>query len=250
MGNLLKICRLRWSVYAVNAILACVTVAIFLVFQYAKNFFSMYSAVQLVFSVFQWLCICLIIGLIFIVFTQYQKAGTYHFYENGVLDAKANTFIYYHDVMTYHFMPQSNNKAYGLTFETDESQVVTLSSLLDKEAFILFQQGHARVWGDFVLKQLDAKRIISFDVDEDVTSFKMQVIAEDTADEISCSHEGIVCYGKYYPWEQLLRYEVSWTGMLTIKNKDLATIFMEPIVNIERYYIFMYVLDKMIGESN
>lgn len=250
MGRLIKICRMRPSVYIINSILGLVTFGVWLVFQYTREFFVIYPFVDTVFMFLQWLCLFLILAIVVIIYLQYQKAGTYVFYQNGVLNKSKNEFYYYHDIMTYAFIPQSNKRATDLYFETDSMQEDKLSALLDKEAFVLFQEGHARIWSPFVLKQLEAKRIISFDVDEDVTSFKMQLIGDDTQDKaLILSHEGMVCYGKFYNWYELTQYEVTFTGMLMIKNSEQQTVFMEPLVNIERYFVFMSVLDYFLPKQ-
>lgn len=247
MGNLIKVCRMRWSVYMINVALAIVTSVVWFVFQYTKEFFSMYQAVAQVLEVLQWLCLALIVGLVIIVYLQYKKAGTFAFYDNGVWNKQKDVFYYYHDIMTYSFIPQSNKTATQLYFETDDMKEDTLNALLDPQAFRLFQEGHARIWAPFVIKQIEAKRLISFDVDEDVTSFKMQVIAEDqSAKELILSHEGMICYGKFYTWEMLSRYEFSYSGMISIKDQSFKTVFMEPVVNIERFYVFIQVLDYYI----
>ncbi|MBS4762286.1 hypothetical protein KG089_06070 [Carnobacteriaceae bacterium zg-ZUI252] len=246
MGNLIKVCRMRWEIYVIHAVLAIITGMVWFIFHYTKEFFSMYQSVAQVLNALQLLCIVLIIGLVVIVWLQHQKAGVFAFYENGVLNQKTNVFYFYHDIMTYSFIPQSNKSANQLYFETDDDKEETLSALLDKDAFRLFQEGHARIWAKFVVKQIEAKRIVSFDVDEDVTSFKMKVHGNDDDKTLILSHEGIVCYNQFYQWHQLSRYEFSYSGMLTIKDTALQTVFMEPIVNIERFYLFIHVLDHYI----
>lgn len=250
MGRLIKICRMRPSVYVINAILALITFGVWLVFQYTREFFIMYPFINTILMYLQWVCLMFILALVVIVYLQYQKAGTYIFYQNGVLNKSKDEFYYYHDIMTYAFIPQNNKRATDLYFETDNLQEDKLSALLDKEAFVLFQEGHARIWAPFVLKQLDAKRIVSFDVDEDVTSFKMQIIGDDTQDKaLILSHEGMICYGKFYNWCDLMRYDVTFTGMLVIKNSEQQIVFMEPLVNIERYFVFMSILDHFLPQQ-
>lgn len=249
MGNHLKTFTLKWQIYAINAILIFVVGFIFAIFQYTKEFFTMYRSINTLFTFLQVLCFALIIGIVWIVFIQFKQAGNVSFYEFGFIDNVTNQSYFYNDILSYTFQPHNNKQAKMLQFETDDQRQGQLSALLPNQAYELFQLGHAKMWRKFLIQKIEAKQLVTFQVLDDVTSFKVRN-EDEFAEKVVLSHEGIVLYDTFYKWEKISRIEVSFTGMLSIKDDALKTIWMEPIVSIQNYYDYVSVMLYFIAKDD
>lgn len=249
MGTLKAKYRLRKDTYIVYGSLSFILLLFIFLCQYIKDFFNMYEMVQQILFILQIVVVVIISALIITVIKQYQKVGEYSFYTKGIEDNKTGETFYYNDIISYYFNAQNNKEAESLILKLEEG-IKEIPALLPREAFILFQEDHARVWLPFMIKKIDEyDTTYNFELYEDITSFKISLQDVKRTHEIVVSKEGITLYDTFYQWTELLRYEVSYTGMVSIVDQSNKKIFLEPLTCIEKSYVLMRLLNNYIKES-
>lgn len=248
MGNEKKRFSMRWDAYAVYGMACVLLLIVCLMCGFAKEFFSLYAGVGAVLTMIQLVAIVLMICIAVFVYSQYKKTGTYIFYDYGFKQMPTGTITLYHDIVTYDFIADSNKVAATLRYVTDDNRSGELTALLPNDAFSLFQTDHAKIWAPFVIDKIHDKQLYTFVVQEDVTSFKMNLDAlEYVQKELVFSHQGLVIYDQFLRWEDIASYEVSWMGMVKILDRQQRTVFLEPMTTITNYAVFLKVLDHFVG---
>ncbi|MBS4749791.1 hypothetical protein GMA11_00880 [Granulicatella sp. zg-ZJ] len=245
MGILKNTFKMRRDVLVLYAFFSVILLLLCLVCQYIKAFFSTYPSISFMFLFVQLVSIGLIVAMWYIAVRQHQKTGVFEFYELGIKNSKTEETYFYHDIINYSFIPQTNKQAKALVFETDQHEQVILSAMLPPQAFELFQEDHTAVWKSFVQEELENGEMFSVDLYEDVTSFKMS-LTPTQEHELVISKEGIVLHDVFYEWNTLNWYDVSWHGMLAIQTKEYKVIFLEPMTSISRYFLFISILDEFL----
>lgn len=249
MGTLKGVYTLRKDTYFVYGLFGIILLLFVWMCQYIKDFFQMYDAVQHILTLVQIGVYLLMLSLVIIVIQQYIKAGKYAFYTKGIEDKKTGECFFYNDIISYYFNAQNNNQAGSLILHL-ESGIKEIPALLPRVVFEIFQQDHAKVWVPFMIKKIDAyETTYAFKLYEDTTSFKMSLYDSKRSEQITLSKKGMQLYETFYAWEDLLRYEVSYTGMVSVVDKANRKVFLEPLTCIEKSYLFMRLLNYYIKED-
>lgn len=249
MGELKKTVGLRKSVYGIYLSFCMVLLILLLLCQFIKDFLNMYPVVGTITLLIQLVCVLLILALAFMLYSQYKSVGSVSFYEMGFVDEKTDEEFYYHDIMSYQFVSETNRHAKAIIFETDDNRRGEISAALDPQAFYYFQEDHAAIWRDFIIQQIQNRRFFSIDVLEDMTSFKLSLTPEEEGDVV-LSDEGLVVYNQFYPWKNIKGYHVSLTGMFSVIDMTNQKIFNEPMTSLTRYGLFVSVLNHYTKSLN
>lgn len=247
MGELIDRLSLRRSVYVVYSSFIAILVLLFVICSYAKAFLRTYPSIGQFFSIVQLICMGLCIALVVIMYLQYKKAGVVSFHKNGLIKHQSNKKYAYADIIHYEYVSDSNKAAQEIVFITDDNRQDSLTALLDPQAFVYFQQGYVRVWGDFTVdKIVNNKEMYVVQLLEDVTSFKATLGDEETIPELVVTYQGIQISDFFYNWSQISRYEITPTGLIALKDTDNRTILLEPITRIAKMELFVYLLQQFI----
>lgn len=246
MGELRQTIGLRKSVYGIYIGFCVVLLVLFALCQFIKDFLNMYAPVGMITTVIQLVCVLFIVTLAVMLYSQYKKVGKITFYDQGFVYEKTNETFYYHDIMSYQFVAETNRQAKAIIFETDDNRQGELPSALDARAFHYFQGDHAQIWKAFIIDQIENHRFFSVDVLEDMTSFKLSLTPEDEGDVV-LSREGIVLYNTFYEWQKVKGYQISLTGMFSLLDEQQHKIFNEPMTSLTRYGLFVEVLNHYVG---
>lgn len=245
MGRLKKIYVMRLDALAIYVFFGIFIILLYAIFGYMKAFFISYQTLQYLFNFGQSCCVLLGIAIVIMIYFQYKKAGKFAFYQYGIVNQQTQESFFYHDIIHYEFVPQNNKSAKCLVFKTDDNRKGELLGLLPSEAFVMFQKDHASIWTPFMIEQIKQKQLFQITVQDDTTSFKLLMTPEEDK-HLVLSHQGVVVYGKFYEWQTILRYQLSWNGMFSLKDTQNRTIFLEPSTSLPNYCLLLELFDYFI----